>query len=164
MDDTTRLLQIAVAYLAYRPRTEAEVRRHLARKDASPEMVDAVVARLRDLHFLDDAAFASLWVENRQMFRTRGARLLNAELRQKGIEKDLAAQAVTDAVETEDEHAAAHRAAEKKAATLPVTDFMTFSRRLGGFLLRRGFPPDLSYEVVRELWRTRTGEPSPEQP
>ncbi|MGH2371775.1 MAG: regulatory protein RecX [Chloroflexota bacterium] len=154
-----RGLQQAFAYLSYRPRSEQELRRYLAQKGHAPETADAVVARLREYHYLDDEVFALSWVENRQRFRPRGARLLRAELRQKGVEREVVDQAIEDA--GGDERALALQAAEKRLATLKAADYQEFGRKLGGYLMRRGFPPDVVWEVVRELWSTRTGDTPP---
>jgi regulatory protein len=152
-------LQQALLLLSYRPRSEREIRRALQQKGHAPETAEGVVARLRDLHYLDDEAFALSWVENRQRFRPRGARLLRAELRQKGVAPETTDQAIADA--GGDERALALAAAEKRAAGLEAADYPEFGRKVGGFLSRRGFAPDVVWEVVRELWTARSGESAP---
>ncbi len=152
-------LQQAFSYLSYRPRSEQELRRYLSQKGHAPETIDATMARLREYHYLDDEVFAISWVENRQRFRPRGARLLRAELRQKGVEPEVVEQAISDA--GGEERSLAMEAAAKKLPTVKAADYQEFGRKLGGFLLRRGFAPDVVWEVVRDLWRRRTGDAPP---
>ena len=131
---------LAVRFLAARPRSELEIRRRLAR--AAVTDVEPVLARLRSLNLVDDAAFARYWVEQRQTFRPRGARMLRAELRQYGV----AAEPRIDEAE------AAYRAGAKKARQLACLDEPTFRSRLSGFLARRGFEWEVITEAVERLW------------
>src|SRR5215213_11322312 len=98
----------ALRFLEARPRSIAEVRTRLARKDFSPEAIDAAIARLAELELLDDAAFARYWVENRQAYRPRGAGALRDELRRKGIDADVTAEVLNDNVLAGDESASPH--------------------------------------------------------
>ena len=84
---------------------------------------------------------------------------MRAELRQKGVDAETADQAIADA--GGDEHALALAAGEKRAAGLEGVDYAEFGRKVGGFLSRRGFAPDVVWEVVRELWAARSGEAPP---
>jgi regulatory protein len=149
-------LQQAFLYLSYRPRSEHELRRYLGQKGHAPETIEATLEKLRGYHYVDDQLFAQSWVENRQKLRPRGPRLLHAELRQKGIERDLADQAIADGAG--DEREKALEAARRKLGTLKADEYVKFSSRLGGFLQRRGFAPDVTWDVVRTLWREQTGE------
>lgn len=144
-------LQVALSYLSYRERSEREVRRHLQDKGYARETVDTVVERLHAYHYLDDGVFAVSWIENRRRFRPRGERLLRSELLQKGVEREVVEQALSDA--GGDELALARAAAEKKLKTVRAADEPTFRRRLGGFLLRKGFDHEVVQQVVGELWR-----------
>ena len=141
----------ALRLLGQRSRSVAELRTRLLRQDYSPAVVERVIARLKDLGYLDDAAFAQRWVETRQRTSPRGAALLQRELRQHGIANHVAERAVV--VAAGDAYAQARRAAAPRQARLARTDFETFARRLGGFLTRRGFPASVVYAVVRDLWR-----------
>ena len=158
-EESQQALQQSLNYLSYRPRSEHELRRYLGQKGHAPETIDSALQKLRDYHYLDDEAFALTWVENRQRFRPRGPRLLRAELLQKGIEREVADQAVEDGVQ--DERGVARDAAEKKAAGLKAADYLEFSRKLGGFLSRRGFGPEVVWGVVRELWAEQHGDVPP---
>jgi regulatory protein len=149
-------LQQAFLYLSYRQRSEHELHRYLAQKGHAPETIEATLAKLGDYHYVDDQVFAQSWVENRQKFRPRGGRLLRAELRQKGVEREVADQAIADAAGDEREQAL--DAARRKLPTVKAADYGEFGRKLGGFLQRRGFPPDVTWDIVRTLWRERTGE------
>ncbi|HEU5098198.1 MAG TPA: RecX family transcriptional regulator [Roseiflexaceae bacterium] len=143
----------ALRFLEARPRSVAEVRIRLGRKDFAPEAIDAAIARLGELELLDDAAFARFWVENRQANRPRGAGALRDELRRKGIDADTATQILSDESLTGDESASAWqlaRAALHKYAG--SRDRNAFTRRMGGFLQRRGFSFEVIRPIVDQLW------------
>ena len=148
-DERRQAHDAALRLLAYRPRSEAELRTRLTRRGLPPGAVEETIGHLREQGLLDDDAFARYWVEARQQSNPRGHRLLRRELLAKGIAVDTAREAVAAAAEDE----AARRAAEKKARSLPDLDFPTFRRRLGQFLLRRGFPYETARALVEELWR-----------
>ena len=142
-------LAAALRLLAYRPRSEAELRQRLARRGAPADVVDETVARLRDLTLVDDEAFASSWVESRDQTSPRGRRLLASELLAKGV----ARQTVQRSLAPVDEYDAAYRAAARRARTLAALPYADFRRRLGDFLLRRGFDYDTVRSTVARLWQ-----------
>jgi len=148
--------EASLRLLAYRPRSQAEIRQRLARRGLPPPVVQETIARLDDQGLLDDAAFARFWVEARDQSSPRSRRLLGQELWAKGIEQEIAREAVA-AVAEED---AALRAAEKKARHLQGLDYPTFRRRLGDFLLRRGFPYDTVSATVDRLWQQAQDNPN----
>src|SRR5262249_18336159 len=73
-----RVFDAALRFLASRPRSRAEVRRRLLRRQPNwperwPEVVERVLARLERIQLLDDRAFAEFWVEQRERFSPRAA-------------------------------------------------------------------------------------------
>src|SRR5437588_9468483 len=124
-------IDVALRFLAQRPRSEQEVRRRLRRAGVAEAAAEAVLVQLREHALVDDSAFANYWVEQRQTFKPRGARLLRAELRQHGIDSSAAEAA---AERTEDSAAQdAYRAAERRArqlAAIAGTDERTFKTKL----------------------------------
>jgi regulatory protein len=149
----TAPIDVALRFLAQRPRTEQEVRRRLQQAGVDDAGMDTVLGRLRQSGLVDDTAFAQYWVEQRQTFRPRGARLLRAELRQHGIDAASAeaAAGTTQASAGDD----AYRAAARRARQLTSADERTFKSRLGQFLTRRGFDWDTIASVVNRLWDER---------
>ena len=146
-DQTTRAIDQAVRFLAYRPRSIAEVRQNLTQKKFPEPAIESAIARLEELGYLDNMAFARYWLENRQTFKPRGPMALRYELRQKGV-----ADAIIDIVlDDVDIYDAAYRAAQDKARRLRRLDRHAFRHKLGGFLQRRGFAYGLSKEVIQQL-------------
>src|SRR5262245_53087733 len=76
-----RALDLALGFLGYRPRSDREVRDRLARAGYAESTTLTVLERLRELKLLDDAAFASFWLQQRRGPRPRGERVLRQELR-----------------------------------------------------------------------------------
>jgi len=143
-------IDVALRFLAQRPRSEHEVRRRLQRAGTDEATVERVLEQLRQHALVNDASFAEYWVEQRQTFRPRGARLLRAELRQHGIDAraaDAAAE-TTAASALED----AYRAAHKRARQLSSADERAFKSRLAQFLGRRGFDWETISLAVNRLW------------
>jgi len=138
----------ALRLISRRPRSEQELRRGWDRRGVAPEVQQAVLVHLQRTGQVDDAAFASAWVENRDAFRPRAVRALRAELRQKGV----ADEAIGAAVSGIDESEAAYRAAQRfarRSAGLAEDDFQ---RRVGGQLARRGFNWETIRAAVRRVW------------
>jgi len=148
-DEAEGAYERALGFLSYRPRSRAEVLTYLKRHGVPEATAESVLQRLSEAGLLDDQAFARYWVENREAFRPRGMRSLRFELRRKGV----ADVAIEDATQGLDEAASAYQAALERARRLRNLDRETFRRRMGGFLLRRGFNYDTVKETVERLWR-----------
>ncbi len=143
-----RTLDNALNFLTFRPRSREEIRRHLLGRKVSPDLVEQVMAKLETLGVLSDQQFAEFWVENREQFSPRSARALGRELWQKGVDRETIQATV--APERDEERALA--AARKKLRSLANADYQTFRKRLGEFLLRRGFSYAVAGATVRRLW------------
>lgn len=141
-------------YLAYRPRSNAEVRRYLKKKRVPLPVSEEVLERLTAAGFLDDEAFARYWVENRETFKPRGRRLLRHELRQKGVDYALISEALADV----DEGESAYRAACKRASRYIHLDDELFRKKMYGFLRRRGFGYDVVRETLSRVLQCRSDE------
>src|SRR4051812_9407807 len=85
----------AVKNLARRPRSEKEVRDNLLKKKGTPEVIEKVIAKLKEQRFLNDEEFATWWIEQRTRITPRSMRLIRMELIQKGIDKETIESAVS---------------------------------------------------------------------
>lgn len=141
-DQVARATETALHFLAYRSRSEREVRDRLRRGDYAPEVIEQVIARLHGWRYLDDADFARRWVEGRTTQKPRGARLLQQELRRKGIDAETAKEAIAEA--EIDELAAATELARKRITAYAGEEPVVVRRRVGAYLARRGYGFDVA--------------------
>lgn len=142
--------QRALNLLNHRPRTEKEIRDRLAGKDFTTVQIDQVLERLKRANLIQDADFAKTWVENRIEFHPRSKRLMQYELKNKGIAEEYIDNALENsATDTE----LAYRAAIQYAHRLTRDDWEIFRRRLSGYLVRRGFSYGLVAPIVSSLWQ-----------
>ena len=140
----------AARYLAPRPRSILEVRRHLTKKRYDEKDVAAALARLRDLGHVDDAAFARYWLEQRRQFRPKGEHALRSELRAKGVDAAIV-EAVLDEAEEGSEADAAWSALERKLARWRALSADERKAKAQAFLRQRGFSFDTIDEVLARL-------------
>lgn len=160
MTNDERWYDAALRLLAARPRSVAEVRQRLRRRGAVEQEATEAIARLHEEGLLDDAAFAAYWRENRETFRPRSRRLLQAELRQKGVEAEVVRAALTGL----DEDEQAYRAGLRRVRSLEREDEVVFRRRLEDYLRRRGFGYEVAVQAVRRLWAEAGGGAAPGSP
>jgi regulatory protein len=120
-EESSRATEAALVFLAYRARSEKEVRDRLRRGGYAQEAIDHAISRLHEWRYLDDEDFARRWVENRTAHRPRGKRLLQQELRLKGIDNETAREVIADADvdETGAAEALARRRLPAYAGTIP---------------------------------------------
>ena len=82
------VMEAAAAFLGPRPRSEAETRVRLLKLGYPEPLVEEVLVRLIEMHYLNDEAFARAWVESRDRARPRGSAGLKRELMIKGVARD----------------------------------------------------------------------------
>ena len=82
-------MEVAARFLATRPRTRWELERRLRRAGSEEPEIMAALERLTELGYVDDAAFARWWGEQRDRHSPRGRRMIEAELRQRGVPREI---------------------------------------------------------------------------
>ena len=135
----------ALNYLGYRARSEREVRERLRRYGYGREISEGVVARLKELGYLDDRDFARIVA--REKARHYGPRKVSAELRRSGVDAELVRSVVEEEFagrsELEDARSAAARRYNMAGSDAEA-------RRVYGFLTRRGYSAAVCAAVARE--------------
>jgi regulatory protein len=82
--DIEKAVHMAVRYLAVRSRSEKEMKTHLKKK-WDENIISTVIERLKQWRYLDDEAFARLFIENRKRQNPKSKFAITYELKQKGI-------------------------------------------------------------------------------
>jgi len=156
--------QKALDYLAYKPRTEEEVRRKLRQRGVSSPIIEDVIARLYELEYLDDESYAHDYAHNRFSSKKYGPVRIRRELEERGVDRHLAETAVDDLFAEVDPTAAAWTHAEKRWPRLEDEDDPRRRRqKMYRYLRRRGFRSETIRPILDELERngTRNDRPSP---
>jgi len=140
---------ICLRQLTAAPRTRAQLADTLRRRGVPDEAAAVVLARFAEVGLIDDAMFASAWVESRHYGRGLGRRALAAELNQRGVDRgDI--QAAVAQLSPETELATAQALVQRRLASTAGQPAAVRIRRLAAMLARKGYPPGLAYRVVRE--------------
>jgi regulatory protein len=163
IDDVERVLEAAARFLESRSRSEMEVRRRLTGAGYRPELVQRAMARLSELGFLDDEAFARSWVESRDRARPRGSIALRRELRLKGITATTIDEVMDERGgaegSAEADEAAARRLLDRHARTLArIADPRQRRQRAYTLLARNGFDPETCARLARGVGDTEAQE------
>jgi regulatory protein len=140
---------ICLRALTGAPKTRSQLADLLATRGVPEDSAETVLDRFTEVGLIDDAAFARAWVSSRQSGRGLARRALSAELRAKGVDPEVAAEAV-EAVDDDDERASARRLVDRKVGAMRRLDRATATRRLMGMLARKGYSGGLAAAVVRE--------------
>jgi regulatory protein len=148
-DEFSRSLNCALRLITVRPRSRMEINLRLTRRGFEITTIEEVLAKLELQGLVDDTAFARFWLDSRERYRPLGRRLIAAELRQKGVDREIIAEVVADV----DEDEGAYQAAQKKSRSLSGLDHASFRRRLVSFLRRRGYDYSVAVRMVDRVWQ-----------
>ncbi len=61
-DDNAKAYQLALNYLSHQLRTEKELTQYLREHEITPEGIQTSLAKLRELHYIDDQDYADSYV------------------------------------------------------------------------------------------------------
>lgn len=147
---TRRAHNISMYSLAKRGMSRKEIESLLLSRGLDHETVADEIQSLTDSGLIDDRALAVELVDKYHTRASLGARAVISKLRSRGIPESLIEEAMSIVSESAEDDAM-RRLAEKKLSLLSLEEKDAKTRKLGGFLLRKGYSPERVYELVREL-------------
>jgi len=149
--DEAALYEYAVRALSNKMRTVRDLKRLMRARagegDPGERAMDTVVAKLKQMNYLNDTRFAADYTRLRQENQKFGRRRVQQDLMQKGVHKDLIASTLTTAYEDVDELALARQYVQRKRMKKPVDQ--KESTRIMGRLMRAGFSAGAIYKVLK---------------
>jgi regulatory protein len=145
-----RTMERAVKLLAARARSVEELRaRLLEKKYASEEIVESVLARLKEYDFVNDERFAFGYVSSKLRQQPLGRRRLERALELKKVDRKIADEAITLALQETPETELIDRALTKRLRVRGCPKTRAQTKSLMDHLLRQGFSYELVIQKVR---------------
>lgn len=139
--------EAAVRYLGSRPRSVAEIKRHLRTKRFDVTAQDRAIDQLRAQRYIDDEAFARYWVEQRAKFRPKSQRAIVSELIVKGVARETI-DIVLGEADPDGETKRAREAIRRPMTRWLAMDESERKRKIHQYLVARGFGYDVIEEVI----------------
>ena len=143
----------ALHLLSRRGLTVAECRERLLDRDHQAPEIDTAIAHLIETGGLDDRRLAQAFARTSVETKGRGRLRVVRELQARGVDKDVAAEAVGEVFGEKDERALVAKALQKKLRGRPKPANQAEYARLYQYLMRQGFSPAVVAESLRKLQR-----------
>jgi len=143
---------ICLRLLTGSARTRADLESALTRKGIPDDVARRVLDRYTEVGLIDDGAYAHAFVRTKHRERGLGRRSLALELKRKGV-AEADAEAALATINSDDERARATELIERRISAAMAAGAEAARRRLLSLLARRGYPPDLAFEVVDAAMR-----------
>ncbi len=156
-----KLMERMYGLLGRRMRSEKEIRDYLknlsftrkvkGKEEISEVTINSLVDKLKQKGLVNDVQFAKAWVESRRKNKNKGKIALKQELYQKGIDREIIDEVMSDEVRGQSselsEEQLAQQALEKKLKSWKNLPPLEFKKKAYEFLMRKGF----EYSVVKEV-------------
>lgn len=144
--------KIIVRLVTRRYHSEYEIRNKLA--DFQLEIVEEAIKWGKEQRLIDDYRFSRAFIHDALLLKPQGKRLLFMKLMKKGIPSTVSEMVLEEEYPKELEAELAQKLALKYVGSLREYDNDRRLTRLCGYLLRRGFPENLVYQVAKETVAT----------
>src|SRR5207248_199502 len=163
LETESALYDAAIKILARRAHSVSEMKKALIRRTANEDLIQKVIARLKQNGYIDDARYAKQFALQRTEGRKQGKFRVARDLRARGVPDRHIEAALEEAAQNTDEAAVVRQRIERKlrASRGPDTREKVDDRKLASLyrsLLRAGFSAD----VIRRELRAATREDIPD--
>ena len=138
-DQSSKAFDKAIRFLGYRARTEKEVKDKLLVKEFDEKVIKKTIGKLKEMDYLSDIEFTQAWVKDRINIKPEGKKLLQIELRQKGIEEKMAKEQLEKLVDDKTETTMAKKALNKALKQYNKLPSREKRQKITAYLARRGF-------------------------
>ena len=130
-------------FLSFRPRSEKEIKDYLEKKKVSSVTASKIMDKLKEHKFLNDEEFARWFIEQRTKNNPRSLRIINFELKQKGIANEIIENSMPT-IKSDAEMAA--ELVEKRITRYKNLPKEEIYQKLGRYLSSKGF----SWEIIKK--------------
>ena len=138
-EENRKALDSVFRLLAVRNRSRKELTTRLKLKKLSKSSIDAALGRIKEIGYLDDAKYARERI-NYLRRSGKGPAYIRMDLRKAGIDEETISELLTATPESRAEEVEQIKnIALSRLKRMSKTDPLTASRKLTGFLARRGF-------------------------
>jgi len=150
LDYYLKAKEYAFLLLKFRLRSEKEITERLKQRNLPEQAIKETIVFLKEKKFIDDLVFAKTWVSSR-LRRPFGLRKIKQELAQKGLAKEIIQDVLAQAKEHYNESQVVSQLVQQRFSKLKSIEPLKAKARVYGYLMRRGFSPDVIMEVIRDI-------------
>ena len=144
-----KTLEKLLRFTTLRPRSEKETDDWLKRMKVHESLYKDLFDRLKKLKLVDDKEFARWWIEQRLAFRPKSIRIMNYELRIKGIKDEIIREVLEES--KIDEGQSARKILEKVKYKWERLKENDRKRKISDYLSRRGFGWSVIEKVLKKV-------------
>lgn len=148
-----KTLDYLLKFAMMRPRSEKEISDWFKRKKVHESMQKDLFDRLKHFELLNDLKFAQWWVDQRMQYRSKSKRMLNNELRVKGIKDEIIKKVLSETKIDEPKMIA--QILEKKAYKWRNLTGRDQKQKMTEYLLRNGYDWDNIKTAIDEFLSKR---------
>ncbi len=167
LETESALYDAAIKILARRAHSVSEMKKALIRRTANEDLIQKVIARLKQNGYIDDARYAKQFALQRTEGRKQGKFRVARDLRARGVPDRHIEAALEEAAQNTDEAAVVRQRIERKlrASRGPDTREKVDDRKLASLyrsLLRAGFSADVIRRELKSLTREDVPDVEPD--
>lgn len=142
---------IVLRQLTHSPKSRLQLRQKLIEREIPADVAEAVLDRFEEVKLIDDAEFAQMWVRSRSEHKSLARGALKRELADKGIDPQLAHEALEQVDDATEHRQALDLVRKKLRSSIDLSERSErdkYTRRWVAMLARKGFNPAMAFEVV----------------
>lgn len=140
----------SLTYLEHNWRTEKQVKGYLKRKGFSTATIEDVILRLKASGYINDTAYANVYVQNRSEGRGESKNRISKGLFIRGIDANTAKMALSG-IQEEDELAKAYEVIRKYKKSNSSLAKPEFNKKVYSALQYRGFTSHISIKALKTV-------------
>ncbi|WP_434992677.1 regulatory protein RecX [Arthrobacter sp. Ld5] len=151
---TSLARSVLLRQLALGARSRHQLDLKLTEKEVPPPIATALLDRFEEVHLIDDAEFARMWVRTRTAAKALSRSSLRRELAAKGIDAELAEDALLQLSDEDEDEQAREVVRRKLRRAADLSDRAVRDkevRRLVGVLARKGYSPGTAFSIVKDV-------------
>ncbi|WP_247828671.1 regulatory protein RecX [Arthrobacter antioxidans] len=149
---TSLARSVLLRQLSLGARSRHQLDRKLAEREVPPPIAAALLDRFEEVQLIDDAEFARMWVRTRTAAKSLSRSSLRRELADKGIDAELAEDALLQLSDEDEDGQAREVVRRKLRRSADLSDRAVREkevRRLVGVLARKGYSPGTAFSIVK---------------
>lgn len=151
-EEYSKAFNSAINKLSFRARSKREIEKILQEKGYDGDIIKSTIQKLEKYQYLDDVAFATAFIKDKQNFKKAGKGLLKQELYYKGVDKKIINRLLTENITDEGEYERALELAQNKNLSFRTKDDKNSRyRKLSGLLARKGYSFDIISKVIKRV-------------